>query len=879
MNPPYKAFCRAYQLAFRAALPILPYTEPKLLSSLEAIPHLLAEQGKSAALVVVDAAVRNLGLIEPLEEALVEAKIDYDVYEQSTPNPTVDDVETAREVYLSCGAQAIIAVGGGSSIDCAKAVGARIARSRLSVQKMKGILRILKRTPLFIAVPTTAGTGSEATLAAVITDAKTRHKYPINDFPLIPDYAVLDAKLTLGLPPFITATTGLDALTHAVEAYIGRSTTRLTRAMSEEAVRLIRENLITAVEDGQNEQARENMLRAAYCAGVAFSRSYVGYVHGVAHSLGGEYGIAHGLANAVILPNMLERYGASCHKKLAKLAHAAGIVTVETTDAEAARVFIAWVRGLNARFGLPTGFPEIRLEDIPHMARHAASESNPLYPVPRLMDRFELEAVYRELMCENAVPAGDVSSEAADNDATRQPAKPDIAAIVAAQRAFYQTGKTLPIRYRRDALHRLRMSILANEDAINAALKADLNKSPDETYMCETGMTLSELTYMEKHMTGFARRRHKLTPLAQFLASSYTVRDPLGVVLVMSPWNYPFMLTMEPLIGALAAGNCCVLKPSAYSPATSAVIARIVRECFPPQYVTVVEGGREENQALLDQKFDYIFFTGGVNVGREVMRRAAENLTPVTLELGGKSPCIIDSTANIKLVAKRVAFGKLLNCGQTCVAPDYVLVERSVHDAFVLELRHAIERMTGMDALTNDGYVRMVTKKHFDRVLRLIDPEKVVLGGKADPATLKIQPTVMTGVSPDDAVMQEEIFGPLLPVLAVDSLDEAIAFVNARPHPLALYLFTGSRAVKRRVLATVPFGGGCINDTIIHLATSRMGFGGVGGSGMGSYHGRKSFETFSHEKSVVDKSTLMDMPMRYMPYTRLKSKLVRFFLR
>ena len=892
MNPLYKAYCRAYQLAFRAALPILPYTEPKLLGSLEAIPHLLAEQGKGAALVVVDAAVRNLGLIEPLEEALVEAKIDYDVYEQRTPNPTVDDVEAAREVYLSCGAQAIIAVGGGSAIDCAKAVGARIARPRLSVQKMKGILRIMKRTPLFIAVPTTAGTGSEATLAAVITDQNARHKYPINDFPLIPDYAVLDAKLTLGLPPFITATTGLDALTHAVEAYIGRSTTRHTREMSEEAVRLIRENLITAVEDGQNEHAREAMLRAAYCAGVAFTRSYVGYVHGVAHSLGGEYGIAHGLANAVILPNMLERYGESCHKRLAKLARATGIAQQEADDAGAAHAFIAWVRGLNARFGLPAGFPEIRHEDIPHMARHAANESNPLYPVPRLMDRFELEGVYRELMCSRATGenvggaiAGDANADGANaddanaGDDAQQPAKPDIAAIVAAQRAFYQTGKTLPIRARRDALHRLRLSILANEDAINAALKADLNKSPDETYMCETGMTLSELSYMEKHVAGFARRRRKLTPLAQFLASSYTVRDPLGVVLIMSPWNYPFMLTMEPLIGAIAAGNCCVLKPSAYSPATSAVIAKIVRECFPPQHVTVVEGGREENQALLDQKFDYIFFTGGVSVGREVMRRAAENLTPVTLELGGKSPCIIDATANIKLAAKRIAFGKLLNCGQTCVAPDYVLVDRSVHDAFVLELRHAIERMAGMDALTSDSYVRMVTKKHFDRVLGLIDPDKVVLGGKADPETLKIQPTVMTNVTPDDAVMQEEIFGPVLPVLAVEDLDEAIAFVNARPHPLALYLFTGSRDARKNVLASVPFGGGCINDTIIHLATSRMGFGGVGQSGMGSYHGRKSFETFSHEKSIVDKSTLMDMPIRYMPYTRLKSKLLRFFLR
>ena len=397
MHPIRRLGCRAYQLAFRVALPVLPYRQPKLLDTLEEIPPLLTDKGIHSILLVADGGVYDLGLTRTLEQSLDSAGIACAVYLQRTPNPTIDNVEAAREAYVTAGAQAIVAVGGGSAMDCAKVAGARIARPRKSVQRMRGLLHVLRRTPLLIAVPTTAGTGSETTLAAVITDAATRHKYPINDFALIPDVAVLDARLTLGLPPHITATTGLDALTHAVEAYIGRSTTRLTRAMAEEAVVLIHENLRTAYEDGRNEQARRSMLRAAYCAGIAFTRSYVGYVHGLAHALGGQYGIAHGLANAVILPRFLRVYGDACVPALARLSRKAGIASAEQTDAQAAEAFIRWIEAMNRDFGLPTGFAEIREEDIPTMASHADRECNPLYPVPRLMDRRELETMLHAL--------------------------------------------------------------------------------------------------------------------------------------------------------------------------------------------------------------------------------------------------------------------------------------------------------------------------------------------------------------------------------------------------------------------------------------------------------------------------------------------------
>ncbi len=444
---------------------------------------------------------------------------------------------------------------------------------------------------------------------------------------------------------------------------------------------------------------------------------------------------------------------------------------------------------------------------------------------------------------------------------------------------YFAEGKTLAVAQRIEALNRLEQGILNCEQELYAALKKDLGKSRAESYMCEVGLTLSELRFVKKHVQKWSREKRVPTPLAQFHARSFTVQEPYGVVLVMSPWNYPVLLTLEPLIGALAAGNCCVLKPSAYSPATSAVMKKMIADVFPEEYVTVIEGGREENQNLLSQKFDYIFFTGGVQVGKMVMEKAAANLTPVTLELGGKSPCIIDKSANLKLTAKRLAFGKYLNCGQTCVAPDYVLVHEAVKEEFLKLLKSEIRAMYGEDPLKNPDYGKMINRKHFDRVLGLMKEEKLILGGENDTAALRIAPAVMDQVTEDDAVMQEEIFGPLLPVLTVGSMEEAIAFVNRRPKPLALYLFTENRETEKNVLEYTSFGGGCINDTIIHLATSQMGFGGVGNSGMGSYHGKKSFETFSHEKSIVKKYTWMDLPMRYQPYTGWKEKLVRMFVK
>lgn len=397
MNPFKKVYCRVFQFGFRVALPIMPYREPKILDSMRELAALLNKKQKSKVLIVTDKGISGLGLLTELTEALKESGIAYHIYDDTVPNPTIDNVEQARELYLREECQAIIGFGGGSSIDCAKAVGARIVKPAKPIQKMRGLLKICKKLPTLIAIPTTAGTGSETTLAAVITDASTHHKYPINDFSLIPAYAVLDYRVTTGLPKSLTATTGMDALTHAVEAYIGGTTTKFTRKMAEEAVCLIKENLKQAYDNGENAEARKNMLRAAYCAGIAFTRSYVGYVHGVAHSLGGQYSTPHGLANAVILPYFLEEYGKSCEKRLGKLARICGIAEAGASDEKASRDFIIWVKEMNRSMQIPEKLEGIREEDIPQMAEHADKESNPLYPVPKLMNAKELEVMYRRI--------------------------------------------------------------------------------------------------------------------------------------------------------------------------------------------------------------------------------------------------------------------------------------------------------------------------------------------------------------------------------------------------------------------------------------------------------------------------------------------------
>ena len=453
----------------------------------------------------------------------------------------------------------------------------------------------------------------------------------------------------------------------------------------------------------------------------------------------------------------------------------------------------------------------------------------------------------------------------------------DIHEIVESEKHFFRTGVTRGVDFRIDMLKKFRKAIIENDELISAALKADLNKQPFESYMCETGLLLEEINFHIKRLKKWSKTRRVKSGIGQLPGKSYVCPEPYGVVLIMAPWNYPVQLCLMPLVGAISAGNCAVVKPSAYAPESSRVISKLIESAFPTGFVTAVEGGRDANKALLDEPFDYIFFTGSVAVGKAVMEAAAKRLTPVTLELGGKSPIIVDETANLPLAARRIAFGKVLNAGQTCVAPDYLMIEKSVEAPFIEEYKKALADFFPDGDMS--GMVRIINDKHFERVCNILDNSgNVVIGGARDAETRFIEPAVLTDVPIDSPAMQQEIFGPVLPVLPYEKLDDCIDFIRSRPKPLALYIFSENKMNQEKVLNSCSFGGGCINDTVIHLASSHMSFGGVGESGMGSYHGKKSFDTFTHYRSVLKQGKL-DVKLRYFPYKSGKEKITRMILK
>lgn len=440
------------------------------------------------------------------------------------------------------------------------------------------------------------------------------------------------------------------------------------------------------------------------------------------------------------------------------------------------------------------------------------------------------------------------------------------AEILAEQRAFFATGVTKPVEFRLAQLKRLKAAILERQTDIVQAVKDDLGRPEYEGYF-EVAV-LMELNHIIKHLKSWAKPRKVGLPLAYLPGSAWVQPEPLGVVLIIGPWNYPFQLVMSPLMGAIAAGNCAIIKPSELAPATSRVVAELVNDTFDSSYVAVVEGGVETAQSLLAQKFDHIFFTGGTRVGQIVMEAAAKQLTPVTLELGGKSPCIVDRDINLDVAAKRIIWGKFVNAGQTCIAPDYLLVHEDVKPALLSRMQQAIQEFFGDDPAQSPDLARIVNERQFDRLTGLLEGEEIVAGGQSDRASRYIAPTLLDNVRWDAAVMREEIFGPILPVLTYRDITEAIAAINARPKPLALYLFTRDQALQDKVISSTSSGGVCLNDLIFQVAVWGLPFGGVGDSGIGVYHGKASFETFSHQKSVLKKPFWIDPNWRYAPYAK-----------
>lgn len=450
--------------------------------------------------------------------------------------------------------------------------------------------------------------------------------------------------------------------------------------------------------------------------------------------------------------------------------------------------------------------------------------------------------------------------------------------LVEKQKEFFKTGQSKEIGFRIEALQKLRTALRRNEDRITEALKADLNKSEFDAYTAEVGFVLSELRYVIKHLESWGKPQKVKTPLTHFGSQSYIYSEPYGVTLIIAPWNYPFQLAFAPLIGAIAAGNCAIIKPSELTPKTSKLISQLINDSFSEEYITVVQGAVATSQALLKEKFDYIFFTGSVPVGRVVMEAAAKNLTPVTLELGGKSPCIVQKDANIPLAAKRIAWGKFTNAGQTCIAPDYLYLHGSIKNEFLSELKNAIQELYGNKPLENPDYTHIVSERHFHRLQSFLDNGDVWVGGKMDSEKLAIEPTVLTNITWEDHIMEDEIFGPILPVIEYEDITEIIEEIQNHPKPLALYLFTENNRIQQYVLNSISFGGGCVNDTVYHFTSPHLPFGGVGPSGIGAYHGKNSFDTFSHKKSILKQTTSFDIPFRY-PNVKNGLKKIKLFLK
>ncbi|APH18232.1 aldehyde dehydrogenase [Clostridium botulinum] len=438
--------------------------------------------------------------------------------------------------------------------------------------------------------------------------------------------------------------------------------------------------------------------------------------------------------------------------------------------------------------------------------------------------------------------------------------------ILEKQKSFFDKGYTKDINFRIEALKKLKHNIKINENNIFKALKIDLNKSEFETFITEIGIVYDEINGAIKNIKKWSKPKKVKTPITNFLASSYIYNEPYGVALIMSPWNYPFQLIMAPLVGAISAGNCVLLKPSELAIETEKVIVKIIKDTFSDEYIGVITGGIEESTALLKEKFDYIFYTGGINVGKIVMRAAAEHLTPITLELGGKSPCIVDKDANIDLAARRIAWGKFLNAGQTCVAPDYLVVHRNIKEKLISSIENYIVEFFGENTFESEDYPRIINERHFKRLEGYLKEGKIVSGGNTDINNLYIEPTIIEGINFENRIMEEEIFGPIFPVIEFENIDKVIDIVKNNPKPLALYYFSENKEKQEFIIKNISFGGGCINDTIMHLSTSTLPFGGVGSSGIGGYHGRASFDTFSHKKSILKKSNLIDVKIRYAPF-------------
>lgn len=854
----------------------VPLPEPEVVEGHNSRQHIggvCRSLGYKQVLLVTDQTLRRLGFAETIMDSLKQAGVGCMLFSDINSEPTVAIIEAGRRKALENKAECIIALGGGSVMDSCKMIAAGVKMPHLRVGALlRKFLPVPGKTLPLIMVPSTAGTGAERTVGAVVMNAHGVKSSSVL-IGLNVTHVVLDSELTIHAPKSVTAACGMDALSHCIEGVLGDVREReRDLKMSLDGVRLILENLPVVLRDPENIEARLAMCRAAMYGGNAINTQLAGYVHAFAHSIGARYHLPHGQAISMMLMPVLEFQKEVCEDKYARMARYCGLTADRATDAEAAERFLEAVRKLMKTCEMDRMASPVRACDHEELIPLVATDSIN-YSSPVTLNNKQIKQVL-DMVTDRTLP------ETFTEESIRE--------IVASQRRFFRTGTTLPIKWRIQQLKRLKAAVIAHEKELVDALVTDLGRSPVEAYLCDIGPIIVEINEMLSGLRRWSRPEWHYSGLMCFPSLVTKVyKMPYGVSLVISPFNFPILLTIGVVAAAMCGGNTVIIKSSSKSSASTAALKRFFAEVFPPEYVTLIDGGHDVADMCLAQRFDKIFYTGSPSVGKHVLAEAAKNLTPVALELGGETGnwCVVRKDADLRDAARKIAFFKLTNAGQICININQIAVAEEVIEPFLEELKRAFVTQIGDHAETNPEYPKLITRAAYDKCARLADEyrDRIVFGGVGNPDTQKYQPTLIYPVDINEQIVQHELFCPLLPIVPykdkeVDVLMDVIA---EREHPLAMYLFTRDMRWANRVMQTQQYGGGCINEVCIHMMVKGVPFNGTGHSGMGAYHGEWGFQEFTHPQTVLRGYTHFNLPLRLHPYSgetgRKKMALLRLF--
>ena len=848
----------------------IPLPEPEVTegpASRAQIGELCHQAGYKHVLLVTDRTLSGLGYAKAITDSLEAAHIGYSVYDDIHTEPNIAIIEAGRQLAIDNHAECIIALGGGSVMDSCKMIAAGVKMPHLPVKAL-----LLKFLPVpgstlpLIMVPSTAGTGAELTVGAVVTNDQGAKSSTVL-IGLNVTHVIHDSELTIHAPQSVTAACGMDALSHCIEGAISDTDVdEEDMQMSLEGIKLILANLPVVLREPENNEARLAMCRAAMYGGNAINTQLAGYVHAFAHSIGAKYHMPHGQAISLMLMPVLEFQKEACHERYEQIAQYCGVPD-----------FLQAGRELMHTCSMDQLSSPVRMCDHEQLIPMIAADSIN-YSAPVTLSEEDIRTVLQTV----SAPVPAFGQEASDEERIHQ--------IVAAQRRFFRTGETLPVKWRIQQLKRLKAAVIAHADEFTAALAEDLGRSEVEAYLCDVGPIIVEINEMISGLRRWSRPEWHFSGLMCFPSLVTKVyKMPYGVSLVISPFNFPILLTIGVVAAAMCGGNTVVVKSSSKSAACTAVLKRFFAEVFPPEYITLIDGGHDVADICLAQRFDKIFYTGSPAVGKHVLAEAAKNLTPVALELGGETGnwCVVRADADLKDAARKIAFFKLTNAGQICININQIAVAEEVAEAFMAELKKAFIAQIGEHAETNPEYPKLITDAAYNKCAKLADEyrERIVFGGVGDSATRKYAPTMMYPVDINEHIVQHELFCPLLPIVPfkdaeVDTLMDVIA---DREHPLAMYLFTKNMRWANRVMQTQQFGGGCINEVCIHMMVKGVPFNGTGHSGMGAYHGEWGFREFTHPQTVLKGSTHFNLPLREHPYSgeagRKKMSLLRLFER